>query len=204
MRFLVSTGLAASFALVTLLRGAVGCGGTSAPPPPAYPPYTAHEAELFDDAVDPRVVGLGYDVARSSPRSDRALFERAQIGDVVVRGRIDSVTVKGAGPGSHLELGIRVSDAWGRGTLPKDESGNLTLKLGPNSSSYGMMRALEERLSGKAMIAFVRAYANEVGELALHFHMVPDDAATAAAVREALSLDRVAPQDGGVVVPPKP
>jgi hypothetical protein len=152
---------------------------------------------LFDDGLDPRVIGVGFDSPNVSPRGDAALFERSQIGDLVIRGRIDSVTLKGSGPTALIELGIRVTESLGRPN-PQGEPIHVALRIERSSRSYGMARALEHRLSGRTMIAFIRTYSNEAGEPALHFHIVPDEPAVAGAVREALSLDRVAPTDGGV------
>lgn len=183
--------LARRYASSWLLALACACGGTAAAPAPLFPPYTNEDANLFDDFVDPRVLGVGYDAPVVNPRSDSALFERAQIGDGVVRGRIDSVTVKG----TQYELGIRVVEALGRAEALGAE---FALRVGPDSPSFGMVKALESRLSGHSMIVFVRTYANESGEPRTHFHMVPDDARTAQAVREALSIDRVpTSSDGG-------
>ena len=78
----------------------------------------------------------------------------------------------------------------------------FTLRIGPDSPSFSLARALQGRLSGHTAIVFVRTYSTEAGEAVYHFHVVPDDPAVAAAVREATSLDRVAlTGDGGA--PPK-
>lgn len=146
---------------------------------------------------------MGYDAPQVAPRGDASLFERAHTGDFVVRGRIDSVSVKGSGPDAFLELGIRVVEVFMR---PQAQGGrmpvSMVLRVDRTSPSYGTARALEGRMSGRTLIAFVRTYGNEANESALHFHIVPDEPAIAAAVREALALDKVAPTDAGV--PPKP
>lgn len=181
--------LARRFVFLCLLGAA--CGGTAAAPAPLFPAYTKEDAALFDDFVDPRVLGVGYDAPVVNPRSDSALFERAQIGDGVVRGRIDSVTVKG----SQFELGVRVIEPLGRAEALGSD---FVLRVGPDSPSFGMVKALESRLSGHAMIVFVRTYGTESGEPRTRFHMVPDEPRTAQAVREALSIDRVPTTgDGG-------
>jgi len=71
--------VARGFAFLFVLAAA--CGGTAAAPAPLFPAYTKEDASLFDDFVDPRVLGVGYDAPVVNPRSDSALFERAQIGD---------------------------------------------------------------------------------------------------------------------------
>lgn len=182
-----------ALALVLVLAA---CGGATVAAPPQFPPYTPEDARLFDDGIDPRVLGIGYDAPLVTPRSDTALFERAQIGDGVVRARIDSVTIRGLQEDRpQYELGIRVLEPIGRAdALPSE----FSLRVRPTSPSFSLVRALEGRLSGHTAIVFVRTYANESGEAEVHFHMVPDDPMVAAAAREATSLDRVAlTGDGG-------
>jgi hypothetical protein len=169
--------------------GLTGCAGAdAAAPPPAFPPYTADDARLFDDAIDPRVLDVGYDAPRLAPRGDATLFERAQIGEGVVRGRIDSVTVKGSPDAPDYELGVRVIEPLGRNRTLGSE---FAVRVDRTSPSFGLVRALLTRISGHTAIVFVRTYANESGAPTTHFHMVPDDPEVAAAVREATSLDRV-------------
>ena len=182
-----------------LLAGALlygGCGASGAAATPAYPLYSQREAELFDDLVHPRIVGVSYDAPSLPARNDPALFERAQTSDTVVRARIDSVT--GAAKGARFELGLRVVEVLAGAASP---ASGIVLKLDATSRSFGMVRAVEGRIGGRAVIAFMRTYTNENGEIAVHFHLLPDELATSAAVREALSLDRVAPIDGGVAKP---
>src|SRR5205823_6348936 len=48
------------------------CGGPDANSPSRpLPAYEGHQAELFDDAIDPRAVGLNLDEART-PQTDAA------------------------------------------------------------------------------------------------------------------------------------
>lgn len=178
---------------VCLVVASAACGGGTVAATPMFPPYTPQDARLFDDEIDPRVLGLGYDAPRVAPRGDAALFQRAQIGDGVVRGVIDSVTVKGSD--ARFELGIRVLEPLAHG----DAVGpSFVLAVGHSSPSFGLVRALQSRLSGRKAIVFVRTYSNESGEAVTHFHMVPDDPQVANAVREATSLDRVPySSDGG-------
>ena len=166
----------------------VSCGGAAGPAAPLYPPYTSQDARLFDDAIDPRVLGVGYDAPLVAPRGDASLFERSQIGDGVVRGRIDTVTVKGGGGSPRFELGIRVLEPLAHGEALGPD---FVLPVDHTSPSFGLVRALQSRLSGRNAIVFVRTYSNESGESIPHFHMVPDDPRVANAVREATSLDRV-------------
>ncbi len=178
---------------VWLVVASAACGGGTVANTPRFPAYTPQDARLFDDEIDPRVLGVSYDAPRVAPRGDAALFQRAQIGDGVIRGVIDSVTVKGSD--ARFELGIRVVESLAHG----DAVGtSFVLVVSHSSPSFGLVRSLQARLSGRKSIVFVRTYANESGEAVTHFHMVPDDPQVADAVREATSLDRVPySSDGG-------
>lgn len=185
--------------LVCTLAALAACAGGSAASAPQFPAYTTQDARLFDDSIDPRVLGVSYDAPMLAPRSDTALFERTHIGDGVVRGRIDSVTVRGTAAQAFYELGVRVVEPLARADVL---GGEFVLRVDPTSPSYNMVRSLQDRLSGHAMIVFVRTYANDQGEPVPHFYMVPDDPRVAAAVREAASLDRIPLMgDGGKVAP---
>src|SRR6185436_10920477 len=76
-----------------------GCGGASAQSGAAraLSPYSGHATELFDDAIEPRAVGMDLDQT-SSPKADPRFRERAQLSDVVVRARVSTVTGKVEGP----------------------------------------------------------------------------------------------------------
>lgn len=199
-----SLGLLRGSLTICALALAMACG-SAAPPAPLYPPYTREDVGLFDDSIDPRVLGVGYDVPLASPRTDGALFERAQIGDAVVRGRIDSVTIKGTEAAPRFELGVRVVESLAHanaaGAPLYGTGSDLVILVDRSSPSFGMVRGLQSRLSGHNAIVFARTYANESGEPRLHFHVVPDDPQVAAAVREAASMDRV-PLTGDGGAPP--
>src|SRR5687768_13711295 len=55
--------------------------------------YAGRPADLFNDTIEPAGVGLDFDRSYS-PRSDRMLRERAQLGDAILRVRVSTVTAK--------------------------------------------------------------------------------------------------------------
>jgi hypothetical protein len=62
------------------------------------------------------------------------------------------------------------------------------LNIRPKSRAYGIARAFDTRLRGLTFIGFVRRFAGEEGELEIHWHLSPDTAEVAAAVKEAVAL----------------
>lgn len=167
--------------------GVVGCGGASASGPLAQ--YGGHAAELFDDVIEPRAVGLELDVA-ATPRADPILRERTQIGDAVVRVRISTVTAAGYGKAMRHQLIMQTLEKLA-GERPPPPT--FTVTLDDSSPSVGIVRNLESRLGGKTFIAFVKAFgatvsgpSGEPAERQYHFHMAPDTRDVRDAVAEAI------------------
>src|ERR1017187_10205943 len=95
--------------LAALALSLSGCGGTESganSPSRALPAYSGHQAELFDDGIDPKAVGLDYDGALD-PRLDTKFRERAQLSDAVLRAKIETVTVRGEGAEARYDLAFR-------------------------------------------------------------------------------------------------
>src|SRR5439155_26374395 len=95
-------------ALVALLFWALagGCGGGEIPES-KLPAWAGHSTELFDDVIEPRAVGLELNVT-ATPRSDPTLRERTQIGDAVLRVRVDTVTQSGYGKQLRHQLTLNI------------------------------------------------------------------------------------------------
>src|SRR4051812_45723649 len=94
----------------TLLLGLIGlaaCGDGQGANDPSrkVASYQGRQADLFDDSIDPAAVGLDFDKGYA-PRLDKALRERAQVGDAVLRVRVATVTVKTDGPDAVYQLGL--------------------------------------------------------------------------------------------------
>lgn len=176
--------------ILSLLVFVAACGGeTPNSKLPVYErgpnatPAQRHAAELFDDVIEPRAVGLELNIT-STPRSDAILRERTQIGDAVVRVRIETVTQSGAGSEVRHQLVLKTLEKLA-GEHPPE--GDFSVTLDDSSPSIGIVRSLETRLGGKTFIAFVKAF-NLGGERQYHFHLAPDAKDVRDAVAEAVSL----------------
>src|SRR4051812_43851630 len=127
-----------------------GCGGPGAQSGDTrpLPAYAGHATELFDDAIEPKAVGLELDQT-STPRGDPLLRERAQLSDVVVRARVSTVTGKVEGVDTTYQIGFRVLETLG-GKHPVGEEFNVRFAKG--SPSSGILKSFEGRLVGKSMV----------------------------------------------------
>ena len=89
------------------LGATTACGGSREADDPSRPAaaYSGRQADLFDDTIEPAAVGLDFDKGYT-PRLDRTLRERAQVGDAVLRVRVSTVTAKTNGPDALYQLGL--------------------------------------------------------------------------------------------------
>jgi hypothetical protein len=152
----------------------------------ALPRWEGHAREVFDDNIDPAAVGLTMEGA--SPRSDAHLRERAQMADVVARVRVQTVTVDSIGDQKTYHLGLQV----GVPTLTeaKVPDRNFELSIKPTSGAFGIARSFDARLRGQTFVGFIKRYSDD-GDVALHWHLAPDTAEVAAAVKEAVVLREI-------------
>ncbi|MBX3202414.1 MAG: cobalamin ABC transporter substrate-binding protein [Labilithrix sp.] len=164
----------------------VGCGGTQDPNDPSRPviAYAGRQADLFDDTIEPAAVGLDFEKGYS-PRLDKALRERTQVGDAVLRVRVSTVTAKTDGPDVTYQLGLHTVEKLA-GKHPPPE--NFTVQLDKSSESLGIMKNFESRMVGYAFVAFVREFSHPSGDRELHFHLAPDTKDVKAAVGDAMLL----------------
>jgi len=174
------------FPAVFLVACGGGPGAQSAANRP-LPPYAGHATELFDDAIEPRAVGLELDQT-ATPKSDPRFRERAQVSDVVVRARVSTVTGKVEGPETTYQIGFRVVDTLA-GSHPVGNDFNV--RFDRNSPSIGIVKSFEGRLVGKTMIVFVRAFVRPDAEQDLHVHAASDTPDVASAVKEAVALEEL-------------
>jgi hypothetical protein len=188
----VAKDIAARFALAIALSFAAACGGSGGQaraPQKALPPYGAHQAELFDDGIEPEAVG--YNIERTpSPAEDSLLRERAQEGDAVVRARVTTITSKALDQSYGWQIGFHVLERLaGDGPLAED----FAMQVAPKGPAAGIVRAFEPALVGKTFIAFARAFssAGDAADTELHVHLAPDGKASADAVRDAVILQKV-------------
>lgn len=179
-------GVGTAVAAGLLALGLWGCGGTKDANDPSRPlaAYSGRQADLFDDAIEPAAVGLDFDKGYS-PRLDKVLRERAQVGDAVLRVRVSTVTAKTNGPDAQFHLGLHtVEKLAGKHPPPVD----FTVEIDKTSESHGIMKNFESRLVGYSFVAFVREFAHPNGERELHFHLAPDTKEVKAAVGDAMLM----------------
>ena len=156
----------------------------SAPTAQPLPAWQGHSQEVFDDGIDPSAVGLTLD--SGNPRLDPALRERAQMGEVVARVRVQTVTVDSVGEQSSYHLGLQV----GVPPLaePKIPDLHFELSIRPTNRSFTVVKAFESRLRGSTFVGFLHRFQGEGGEAEVHWHLSADTAEVAAAVKEAVAL----------------
>jgi hypothetical protein len=181
--------LSAVLLAVALAASSAGCGGPARPAGGGedgqlLPPWDAHAQAIFDDSIDPAAVGLTLE--GPSPRSDRFLRERAQTADVVARVRVSTVTVDSIGDESTYHLAIQIG--YPPLATPKVADRTFELIIRPRGSAHGIAKAFDARLRGLTFIGFVRRFAGEGGEPEVHWHLSPDTAEVAEAVKEAVAL----------------
>jgi hypothetical protein len=169
-----------------LFACASACGGgkEANDPSRALTPYAGRQADLFDDTIEPAAVGLDFDKGYS-PRMDKTLRERTQVGDAVLRVRVATVTAKTDGPEASYQLGLHIVEKLtGKSSPPPD----FTVQINRGSESHGIMKNFESRLVGYAFIAFVREFVKSDGDREVHFHLAPDTKEVKTAVGDAMLL----------------
>jgi hypothetical protein len=176
----------ARLSVLILALSGVACGAPPAAGPSRdLPPYTGHAVDLFDDAIEPRAVGLTMD-DDGTPAGDRLLRERTQVADAVVRVRIDTVNEKSDnGDHSYTLTFVVVSHLTGAHDPPPSFTVNVTKGM----RAYGVVHSFGDRLvSAKpTFVAFVRLFGD--GEMGTyHFHCAPDSKDEIAAVSAATTL----------------
>ncbi len=173
-------------ALLASSTALLGCGGGTAGSGPNRPvsTYSGRQADLFDDTIEPAAVGLDFDRGYS-PRLDKVLRERAQVGDAVLRVRVSTVTAKTDGPDSNYQLGLHTVEKLAGSHPPPTD---FTVQINKASESHGIMKNFESRLVGYSFIAFVREFAHPSGDREVHFHLAPDTKDVKAAVGDAMIM----------------
>ena len=165
---------------------ALGCGGKGASSPSRpLPSWAGHATELFDDAIEPRALGLELDRGAGSPASDPMLRERSQVGDAVLRVRVDTVTATDDGVNARYDIGLRTLEKLAGENPPPEQFG---VRVDKSSPASGLLRSFDTRLGGKTFIVFVREFVRPDGDTEWHFHFAKDDKLVASAVRDAVAL----------------
>lgn len=182
----------ASLLAATVLVAVTAPACTDTPTEAASPaalglsPWTDRARVVFDDNIEPAAVGYTMDVPPA--RGDKFLRERALSADLVSRLRVQTVTVETIGDDSTYHLGVQVATP----TLapnPKIQEKTLEFVIKATTPAYGIAKALDQRMQGLTFIGFVSRFASADGtEIELHWHLAPDTADVAEAVKEAVAL----------------
>jgi hypothetical protein len=167
-----------------ILLVAAGCSPATGANRPV-PAYGGHAADLFDDTIEARAVGLDPEAA-GSVRGDPTFRERVQLGDATVRVLVDTVTTKQEDTGASYQIGFRVIETLA-GVHPPPAS--FTVKVDKTSPSAGILKSYESALVGKRFIAFIRLFGRPDGDREYHFHLSSDSKDVAASVKDATVLE---------------
>lgn len=176
-----------------LALGAAACGEpgptTQTPQALGLAPWDDHGRAVFDDNIDPAAVG--YTMDAPSARSDRYLRERAQTAELVARLRVKTAGVSSAGDDATYQLGVEVLPP-PLAPDPQIKDTTLDLVIKSSSPAFGIAKALDQRIQNVTFIGFVKRYASADGaDVELHWHLSPDTADVADAVKEAQALSTV-------------
>ena len=85
--------------------------------------------------------------------------------------RVQTVTVDSVGDQQTYHLGIQVGVptlTHGQGAGPQRSS----CRSSRTSGAFGIAKAFDNRLRGQTFVAFIRRYANDDGDVELHWHLV--------------------------------
>lgn len=170
-------------ALLALSSAACGGGAAQTGGPHNMPAYGGHEAQLFDDTIEPGAAGLELDKGLA-PSEDPLLRERTQVGDAVARVKMTTVTTKNEETGTSYQIGLRTLQVL-TGKNPPPAEFQVTLPNGSESSGIMKNQGQQFVEQGKTFVAFLRSYARADGEPEIHFHLAPDAADEIKAVRDA-------------------
>lgn len=129
----------------------------------ALPPFTQADAQLFDDAFAPEV--LGTDVASGSD----LLRQRARAADGAVPCRVTTVSRTAGEGGDYLVEVVPVEPAL-KGPAA---SGSLGLTVVHGSPSYPLVRSLDTGLVGARLVLFYKRFSSPEAEV-LHWHAEAD------------------------------
>ena len=160
------------------------CGGPDAVAPlRTLAAYEGRSLTLFDDAIEASAVGLNLDDASTS-RTDAITRERTQVGDAVVRVRVETVTASADSDGTRYQITLRPLATLAGTHAPTT---TFTVMVDKRSAAIGIVKSFDTRLGGRTFIAFVREFESN-DERRFHFHFAADTKDVAAAVQEAVDL----------------
>jgi len=169
-----------------LLPAGSGCARTKAESPVLIvTPWEGRLQSLFDDSIDPASIGL----APTTTDPADANVARGQAAHFVVRTRVTTITVDGAGPSRRYLLTLDVVGAPIVGPTPENDV--LNLVVGIDSPSFGLVQSKDIGLAGTRFVAFVRNFEERDGS-SFHWHLARDTDDVVSAARKGAALEPIA------------
>lgn len=150
-------------------------------PAQPLPPYAGRAAALFDDDIEPQAVGYTL-VPGRAPEADDLLRDRTRLGDRVLRTRVVTVTSNGGEDGASWRIGLHTLEELAGSPPPQAD---FTLDVPATAAGAGVLGAVDSRLVGVTLVAFVRSFASADEREELHFHLAQADDRELRAVRVA-------------------
>jgi hypothetical protein len=144
------------------------------------PPYTAEEAELFDDSLPGQLFKLRGGPA--VPTTDPEFAKLVSAADYVGRAKLTTVT-RTRYPGQtgvRYQLSMALEEPLRGDAL--DSPVDIWVNRG--SPSLGLLRALDTDAVGTRFIVLLKRYRVR-GQMVLHFRAYPDDPSVAEAIAKA-------------------
>ncbi|HNT00096.1 MAG TPA: hypothetical protein PLJ27_11790 [Polyangiaceae bacterium] len=135
---------------------------------------------LFDDSIDPAIVGLNPTASDTQP----TYFTRGQTAQLASRARVTTVTVEGSKQAPQITMVLRLMGPPIVGQPPSYDT--VTITVSPQNRAFNLIRSNPMRLSGAQVIVFLREFDSPEGRVT-HWHLARDTQQTAdAASRGAL------------------
>ncbi len=171
--------------VISALAGAATACGPSRPSANAsvasLPPYEGRATELFNDGLDPAVVGLTME--KPIYRGDLLFRERCQAAEHVARMKITTVT-EGTNDGKKtITLGFATVERLAGATPPSTIEG----AFGAASPSFGLIDRMQGKLQGKLVVVTWRTFRQDE-QAVTHVFVAPDDPEVVGAVHENVAL----------------
>ncbi len=156
--------------IATLLASvALGCGGSRPPPVEPTSPFTAADAQVFDEGVDfvtdPTVLE-----GRWREDWDHSAVTRVQRADLIAVVQVNTLRTD-TDPDQQTTYRI-VADVQ-KAILGHSPTSEMTLPVERGDSGYAAVSSNQQRILDHGFILFVKWYRDAQGEVAAHFHLSP-------------------------------
>lgn len=173
--------------MLAALAGPVACGGPAKSADVSLsklPVWEGRAVELFNDGLDPAVLGLTME--KPIYRGDLLFRERCKAAEFVARMKITTVT-EGTNDGKKtVVLGFSGVERLAGSAPPA----TLEAAFRQGSPSFGLIERTQSKLRGKSVVVAWRTYRQD-GEAVVHVFVAPDDPEVVAAVHENVALEEL-------------